>query len=1187
MAVSGKHKYRFARGNGGGAASNTPGMSGPPQRRQVSLRGASAKEITRDALLEKLAHERELRSYQRRASAAALFIQRVWRRYIVIKKVSEQLQEEWEALADHYDDHMTSGWISNNFLRPFLFFATRSPALWKLQLRNVKCVMKCFGILLQSISSADAQKNFCLLSVGTQQEKSKWLYQAQRLVSLCLFFLAECDNSSHVGDLVPLTALAMRLVVFLTDIKGWKNLRADDIGDAHFAVNRLIGFMTTNLSGIYSCFRKYMLRHGPQNASCRTIFSSSENNLLIIASAMTLSLRPFHLKRLDVNDSNVVDVNDASKKFCVYILTIPYLTRLLPTLLLPALKHERVLLPCLTVLSVSKDKIFDEMLNLDQSEMSGLTAKAIPSLGWALANIVNLSIENNDSGASGCFVQGLNCQLYVHAVNCISENFLHWLESNEGLVKKDSDDILVTSDSFPGDADSDECTHAMFHTDLLRPVHQQWLLRKLLTMTKTITPAEAADSFVTNQSLEDPRNWSLQDVIYFYYYFLRIFSLLNPVVGSLPILNVLSFTPGFLLELWEILESSISCGTDHVCHDVKQFRDEPFERQTEAISDTRQPRNMKDSGSKWANVLQKIAGKSTNETHACSRDVPLFPSQCAEESYDIWDIGAMRQGAQGISKDLSCILYLFCATYAHLLLVLDDIEFYEKQVPFTLQQQRRIAAVLNTFVYNSLVHNGNSCRPVIDVAVRCLHFLYERDCRHKFCPSFLWLAPARKGWFPVAAAARAHEAAFSNLQGTDTSTIPAVSSILTTVPHVYPFEERVQMFRELIKLDKVSRRVAGELSGPASGSIAIVVRRDHIVEDGYKQLNFLGPKLKSCINVSFINESGLPEAGLDYGGLSKEFLTDLSKSGFNPEFGLFSQTSTSDSSLIPNMAARLLDNGIEMIEFLGRVVGKALYEGILLEYSFSLVFVQKLLGRYSFLDELSTLDSELYRNLIYVKHFDGDVTDLALDFTVAEDICGKRIVTELKPGGTNISVTNENKLHYVHAMADYKLNRQILPFANAFYRGLIDLISPSWLSLFNANEFNQLLSGGINDFDVDDLRSNTKYSGGYSETSRTVKLFWEVVKGFKAIERCMLLKFVTSCSRAPLLGFKHLQPAFTIHKVACDLPLWATLGGQDVDRLPSASTCYNTLKLPTYKRSSTLRNKLLYAISSNTGFELS
>jgi ubiquitin-protein ligase E3 B len=62
-----------------------------------------------------------------------------------------------------------------------------------------------------------------------------------------------------------------------------------------------------------------------------------------------------------------------------------------------------------------------------------------------------------------------------------------------------------------------------------------------------------------------------------------------------------------------------------------------------------------------------------------------------------------------------------------------------------------------------------------------------------------------------------------------------------------------------------------------------------------------------------------------------------------------------------------LDNGIDMIEFLGRVVGKALYEGILLDYSFSPVFVQKLLGRYNFLDELSTLDPELYRNLMQLK----------------------------------------------------------------------------------------------------------------------------------------------------------------------------------------------------------------------------
>jgi ubiquitin-protein ligase E3 B len=173
-------------------------------------------------------------------------------------------------------------------------------------------------------------------------------------------------------------------------------------------------------------------------------------------------------------------------------------------------------------------------------------------------------------------------------------------------------------------------------------------------------------------------------------------------------------------------------------------------------------------------------------------------------------------------------------------------------------------------------------------------------------------------------------------------------------------------------------------------------------------------------------------------------------------------------------------------------------------------------------------------------------------------------------------------------MLSYVLSpMQIVPFSNAFYRGLTDLISPAWLKLFNAHEFNQvcgsnvmisrffsfvqsycltkiplqLLSGGNHDIDVDDLRRNTKYTGGYSDSSRTIKIFWEVMKGFEPSERCLLLKFVTSCSRAPLLGFKYLQPTFIIHKVSCDTSLWAAIGGQDVERLPSASTCYNTLKV--------------------------
>lgn len=780
---------------------------------------------------------------------------------------------------------------------------------------------------------------------------------------------------------------------------------------------------------------------------------------------------------------------------------------------------------------------------------------------------------------SGCFIQGLDCCLYVDAISSISQNLLKCLEESKGRLQQ-------VDDSATHDTSITEETRTLF-MDLLKPIYQQWHLRKLLVLAKEYVSCKRETNHDLTLRQVHFRSLKLTDVICFYYYMLRIFSSLNPLVGPLPILNMLSFTPGFLVDLWGTLEISIFGQAIHKSEEPEHDKQLAGSSSGEQISSTRQRRNAKDTPNKWVNVLQKIKGKPSDADDTNLSGSPLNSENSNDVALVLWDIEIMRQGSEGIGKDLMRMLHLFCAIYGHLLLVLDDLEFYEKQVPFTLEQQRKIASALNTFVYNSFLQNsGSSNKPLIDVTVRCLNLLYERDSRHRFCPKSLWLAPARTGRIPIAAAARAHEAAFATLAGS-TSGIPTRSSVLTTVPHVYPFEERVQMFREFIELDKASRRVTGEVSGPGPGSIEIVIRRGHIVEDGYRQLNCLRSKLKSCIHVSFVSECGLPEAGLDYGGLSKEFLTDMSKAAFSPDYGLFSQTSTSDSSLIPSSSAKLLDNGIDMIEFLGRVVGKALYEGILLDYCFSQVFVQKLLGRYSFLDELSTLDSELYRSLMQLKHYEGDVEDLCLDFTLTEELGGKRIVHELRPGGKNISVTNENRMQYVHAMADFKLNRQILPFSNAFYRGLSDLISPSWLSLFNANEFNQLLSGGSQDFDVDDLRNHTKYTGGYTESSRTVKLFWEVIKGFKPTDRCLLLKFVTSCSRAPLLGFKYLQPCFTIHKVPCDVPLWATIGGQDVDRLPSASTCYNTLKLPTYKRSSTLRSKLVYAISSNTGFELS
>lgn len=64
---------------------------------------------------------------------------------------------------------------------------------------------------------------------------------------------------------------------------------------------------------------------------------------------------------------------------------------------------------------------------------------------------------------------------------------------------------------------------------------------------------------------------------------------------------------------------------------------------------------------------------------------------------------------------------------------------------------------------------------------------------------------------------------------------------------------------------------------------------------------------------------------------------------------------------------------------------------------------------YSSLDELPSLDPELYRSLSYIKHYEGDVSHLDLTFSVDEDNMGKIVTYELIPGGKAVQVTNENK----------------------------------------------------------------------------------------------------------------------------------------------------------------------------------
>lgn len=63
------------------------------------------------------------------------------------------------------------------------------------------------------------------------------------------------------------------------------------------------------------------------------------------------------------------------------------------------------------------------------------------------------------------------------------------------------------------------------------------------------------------------------------------------------------------------------------------------------------------------------------------------------------------------------------------------------------------------------------------------------------------------------------------------------------------------------------------------------------------------------------------------------------KSGFDANLGLM--TSTADGLAYPQPAAAKLPQGHALLEFVGGLLGKALYEGILLDYPLAPFFVAR------------------------------------------------------------------------------------------------------------------------------------------------------------------------------------------------------------------------------------------------------
>ena len=134
----------------------------------------------------------------------------------------------------------------------------------------------------------------------------------------------------------------------------------------------------------------------------------------------------------------------------------------------------------------------------------------------------------------------------------------------------------------------------------------------------------------------------------------------------------------------------------------------------------------------------------------------------------------------------------------------------------------------------------------------------------------------------------------------------------------------------------------------------------------------------------------MDEIGIDAGGLFKEFMTKLTDVIFDPQFTLFNETEIGRCQY-PNTLSAYEDpeNYRAYYQFVGMIVGKAMYEGILLKCRLARFFLNKLVSKSNQVDDLKAIDQQLYDNLMQVKYYeDSPVEDLGLTMCVTQDTFG-------------------------------------------------------------------------------------------------------------------------------------------------------------------------------------------------------
>eukprot|EP00750_Incisomonas_marina_P014536 INCI17683.1.p1 GENE.INCI17683.1~~INCI17683.1.p1 ORF type:complete len:1159 (+),score=184.34 INCI17683.1:231-3707(+) len=468
----------------------------------------------------------------------------------------------------------------------------------------------------------------------------------------------------------------------------------------------------------------------------------------------------------------------------------------------------------------------------------------------------------------------------------------------------------------------------------------------------------------------------------------------------------------------------------------------------------------------------------------------------------------------GTHRGIIAIVAVACFFLGRHLLVIDEIEIRRKSKPLALEQLARIVEFLKVLLVRVYLHRHateadgggksasdaatNASEPIQENLAfssfllqninSVLANLFERHARQPLFDG-LWDDGGGGGAKQSIFAPRKTQAQLDKENRDRVWNVPPAvlkmlrkskacyAEVLRDAAFLIPFKDRLEYFEKEIACDKAKWQ--GGSNVPVE---EVIIRRTNLFQDAFSGFTKI-QSLKRRLRVFFVDQFGNVEAGQDVGGLFKELWTQLSNLCFNPAYALFCGIKGDSEQLYPNSASEFVHGRehLAFFEFLGAILGKALFEGIVVQPTFAHFFLRRLLGKHNFLDDLQSLDDELYSNLIALKTMDPeDIEDMGLDFTVSDSTLGKQTVVDLVPGGSHITVNGvsliemsfyvrkcsllcgtfqpfapvwqSNRFQYIQRVADYYLTLKGAAQTAAFLRGLRRVVSVDTLKVFSEPE---------------------------------------------------------------------------------------------------------------------------------------